>query len=51
LQPKNLQNPTGFDGIAADMQKNVDDKNTDGRTAILAGPHDETNPIVSPGSQ
>ena len=42
---------SGPDGSAADLQIIANGKDADGHTAISARPHDETNPIVPPGSQ
>ena len=42
---------SGPDGSAADLQNIATCKDADGHTAIPDRPHDETNPIVPPGSQ
>jgi hypothetical protein len=42
---------SGSDGSAADLQNIANGKDADGHSAIPAGPHDDTNPIVPPGSQ
>jgi hypothetical protein len=42
---------SGPDGSAADLQNIANGKNAGGHTAIPARPHDETNPIIPPGSQ
>ena len=42
---------SGSDRSAADLQNIADGNDADSHTAIPAHPHDETNPIVPPGSQ
>src|ERR1019366_4357473 len=42
---------SGSDESATDLQNIATGKDADGHTAIPARPHDETNPIVPPGSQ
>jgi ERF superfamily len=42
---------SGSDGSATDVQNIANGKDAGGHTAILARPHDETNPIAPPGSQ
>jgi hypothetical protein len=42
---------SGSDGSATDVQEIATSKDADGHTAIPAHPHDETDPIVLPGSQ
>jgi hypothetical protein len=42
---------SGPDGSATDLQNIATGKDADGHTAIPDRPHDETNPIVPPGSQ
>jgi hypothetical protein len=42
---------SGSDESATDLQNIATGKDADGHTAIPDRPHDETNPIVPPGSQ
>ena len=48
--PANPQR-SGSDESATDVRNIATGKDVDGHTAIRAHPHDESNPIISPGSQ
>src|ERR1035437_9159167 len=48
--PTNSPRP-GSDGSATDVQNIANGKDAEGHAAIPDRPHDETNPIISPGSQ
>jgi hypothetical protein len=48
--PAKLQR-LGSDGSATDVQNIATGNDADGHIANPARPHDETNPIVPPGSQ